>query len=93
VKISQGSVPLAVGDPCAWIRAGRRYSCLARSGYSRGGKKIAQGRGFGRDRGLSPCLQPLRRGRTTGVAVETPVNSVVPRHGALKSTIMDPLCR
>jgi hypothetical protein len=36
-KISQGSVPLAAGDPRAQIRVGRRDSCLARNGYSRGG--------------------------------------------------------
>jgi len=51
-EISQGSVPLATGDPRARIRAGRRDSCLARSGYSRGGKKIMRGRGFGRGTGL-----------------------------------------
>jgi hypothetical protein len=55
-KISQGSVPLVAGDLRAWIRAGCRDSCLARSGYSRGGKKISWGCGFGRDRSLSPRL-------------------------------------
>ena len=34
-----GSVPLAAGDPRPRIRAGRRDSCLARSGYPRGGKR------------------------------------------------------
>jgi hypothetical protein len=56
VKISQGSVPLTVGDPRARIRAGRRDSCLAHSGYSWGGKKIVRGRGFGRGRDLSPRM-------------------------------------
>jgi hypothetical protein len=55
-KRSQGSVPLTVGDPCARIHVCRHGSCLARSGYLRGGKKISQGRGFGRGGSLSPCL-------------------------------------
>jgi hypothetical protein len=55
-KRSQGSVPLAVGDPHTRIRADRRDSCLARSGYPRGGKKISQGRGFGCGGSLSPRL-------------------------------------
>jgi hypothetical protein len=38
-KISQGSVPLAAGDPRVWICAGRHDSCRARSGYPRGGKR------------------------------------------------------
>jgi hypothetical protein len=36
-EISQGSVPLAAGDPHARIRADCRDSCLARRGYSQGG--------------------------------------------------------
>jgi hypothetical protein len=38
-----GSVPLAAGDPRPRIRAGRRDSCLARSGYPRGGKRSRGG--------------------------------------------------
>jgi hypothetical protein len=48
--------PLAAGDPCAQIHVGRRGSCLARSGYSRGGKKISRGSGFGRGGSLSSRL-------------------------------------
>jgi hypothetical protein len=38
-EISQGSVPLAVGDPRVRICVGRRDSCRARSGYPWGGKR------------------------------------------------------
>jgi hypothetical protein len=55
-KRSQGSVPLAAGDPRAQIRACRRDSCLAHSGYPRGGKKISRASGFGRGKSLSPRL-------------------------------------
>jgi hypothetical protein len=57
-KRSQGLVPLAAGGPRARIHADRRDSCLARSRYPRGGKKISRGRGFGRGKSLSPCLYP-----------------------------------
>jgi hypothetical protein len=50
------TAPLIAGDPRARIRAGRRDTCLARSGYSREGKKISQGCGFDRGRSLSPRL-------------------------------------
>jgi hypothetical protein len=53
---SQDSVPLVAGDLRARIRAGCRDSCLARSGYPRGGKKISRGSGFGRGGSLSPRL-------------------------------------
>jgi hypothetical protein len=56
MKRSQGSVPLAAGDPRTQIRAGHRNSCLASSRYPRGGKKISRGREFGRGRSLSPCM-------------------------------------
>jgi hypothetical protein len=42
-KRSQGSVPLAAGDPCARIRASHRDSCLAHSGYPRGVKRSRGG--------------------------------------------------
>jgi hypothetical protein len=55
-KRSQGSVPLAVGNPHARIHASHRDSFLASSGYPRGGKKISRGSGFGRGGSLSPRL-------------------------------------
>jgi hypothetical protein len=38
-EISQGSAPLAAGDPRVRIRADRRDLCRARNGYPRGGKR------------------------------------------------------
>ena len=55
-KRSQGSVPLAASDPRTRIRVCRRDSCLARSGYPWGGKKISQGHVFGRGGSLSPRM-------------------------------------
>jgi hypothetical protein len=40
-KRSHGSVLLAAGDPRARIRTDRHDSCLSRSGYPQGGKKIS----------------------------------------------------
>jgi hypothetical protein len=50
------TAPLAAGDLRARIHADHCDSCLARSGYLRGGKKISRGRGFDRGRSLSPRL-------------------------------------
>jgi hypothetical protein len=69
--------------PCARIRAGRRDSCLARSGYQRGSKKISWESEFGRGRSLSPAPIVVRRGRTAGVVVETPTTLLMPHRSSL----------
>jgi hypothetical protein len=93
------SVPLATGDPHAWIRVDRRDSCLAPSGYPRGGKRSRGEQMWSRGRLITAPIA-VATWRIASIAVETPVTSIVPRRGlllcssnrgTLRSTIFDPL--